>query len=78
MDRGHRPSQVIATWLVFADEAQIIRLCRGGGEYGALWHAAGSKAHKTNTFADYIACAELLIKKGLKKMNHNLLLLNIF
>ncbi len=34
---------------------------RGGGELGEAWYRAGKLEHKTNTFDDFIACAEKLI-----------------
>jgi len=37
---------------------------RGGGEMGRPWYDDGKKLHKTNTFTDYIACAEHLVAEG--------------
>jgi prolyl oligopeptidase len=37
---------------------------RGGGEKGKQWHLGGQKTTKPNTWKDFIACAEYLIKKG--------------
>ncbi len=37
---------------------------RGGGDYGKEWHLAGQKATKPNTWKDFIACCEYLIKTG--------------
>jgi oligopeptidase B len=37
---------------------------RGGGEMGRGWYEDGKFLNKTNTFTDFIACAEHLIDKG--------------
>ena len=37
---------------------------RGGGEMGRHWYEQGKLLHKRNTFTDFIACAEALIKEG--------------
>lgn len=34
---------------------------RGGGECGSSWHEAGRRLLRSNTHADFLACAELLI-----------------
>ncbi|MDD0993880.1 S9 family peptidase [Pseudomonas sp. TNT2022 ID681] len=40
---------------------------RGGGELGEAWYRAGKQEHKTNTFGDFIACAEHLIANGVTR-----------
>lgn len=37
---------------------------RGGGEKGEAWYKAGYKATKPNTWKDFIACGEFLVKQG--------------
>ncbi len=35
---------------------------RGGGEMGRRWYDEGKVLHKKNTFTDFVACAETLVK----------------
>jgi oligopeptidase B len=37
---------------------------RGGGEMGRGWYDAGKLEHKSNTFTDFVACAEHLLAHG--------------
>lgn len=43
---------------------------RGGGEYGAEWHKAGRQQNKPNSWKDFIACAEYLIKEKYTSPRH--------
>src|SRR5205814_9341494 len=37
---------------------------RGGGEMGRRWYDDGKLLRKTNTFTDFVACAEHLVSRG--------------
>ena len=37
---------------------------RGGGAFGREWHLAGQKLTKPNTWKDFIACAEYLVREN--------------
>jgi prolyl oligopeptidase len=43
---------------------------RGGSEKGEAWYKAGYKTTKPNTWKDFIACAEYLVKKGYTSPEH--------
>ena len=43
---------------------------RGGGDLGKPWHEDGRLLKKTNTFTDFIACAEHLIEKKYTAPSH--------
>ncbi len=55
-----RYSPVVAAWLEMGGIYAVANL-RGGGEFGADWHQAGTKTQKQNVFDDFIAAAEWLI-----------------
>lgn len=43
---------------------------RGGGEMGRQWYEDGKYLHKKNTFTDFIACAEHLVKEKYTSPKH--------
>ena len=54
------------TNLAWLERGGVIAIAhvRGGGAFGKAWHHAGRRATKPNTWKDFIACAEYLIKAG--------------
>ena len=54
-----------AARLVLLDRGVVYALAhiRGGGDLGKEWHEAGRMMTKKNTFTDFIACAEHLVKE---------------
>ena len=55
-----------SSWFSLVDRGLTIGIAhiRGGGEYGRRWKLDGKLEKKMNTFTDFIACAEHLIKAG--------------
>ena len=60
------PDSFSSSRLSLLDRGEIYAVAhiRGGGELGEPWRDAGRMKNKTTTFADFIACAEFLIKAG--------------
>jgi oligopeptidase B len=42
---------------------------RGGGEMGEIWHEQGKMLNKKNSFTDFIACADYLVREKYTRRN---------
>ncbi|HZE68436.1 MAG TPA: prolyl oligopeptidase family serine peptidase [Pyrinomonadaceae bacterium] len=61
-----------SNFLPWLERGGVIALAgvRGGGEYGEEWHLAGKEKTKPNTWKDFIACAEYLIREKYTSSEH--------
>lgn len=52
-------------YLAWFEQGGVLADChvRGGGEFGETWHQAGRGPTKSNTWRDFIACAEYLVRE---------------
>ena len=53
-----------ATFLIEQGLLFAVPALRGGSELGELWHRAGKREHRQNSFDDFITAAEWLISEG--------------
>ncbi|WP_128546704.1 prolyl oligopeptidase family serine peptidase [Larkinella soli] len=60
---------VITAWVEHGGIYAVAHV-RGGGEFGDEWHQGGFQATKPNTWLDFIACAEFLIKQRYTSSRH--------
>jgi prolyl oligopeptidase len=61
-----------ATRLAWLERGGVFAVAhvRGGGERGEAWHLAGKEATKPNTWKDFIACAEYLVRERYTSPEH--------
>ncbi|MCA9764566.1 MAG: S9 family peptidase, partial [Gemmatimonadetes bacterium] len=59
-------------WFAWIEAGGILAVAnvRGGGEYGEEWRVAGTAANKQNSFDDFIAAAEHLVREGYTTPEH--------
>lgn len=58
-----RFSPAVIAWLEMGGVYALAGV-RGGGEYGAAWHEAGTREHRRNAFDDFVAAASWLVAQG--------------
>jgi prolyl oligopeptidase len=56
-------SRSLLLWLEHGGVVAIPNI-RGGGEYGESWHQGGMLGRKQNSFDDFVAAAEWLVREG--------------
>lgn len=64
---GHStPMQFAPTSLAWLERGGVLAVAhvRGGGTFGKAWHHAGRKTTKPNTWKDFLACSEYLVREG--------------
>ncbi|MCU0569092.1 MAG: S9 family peptidase [Oculatellaceae cyanobacterium Prado106] len=66
------PDNFSSTRLSLLDRGVVLAIAhiRGGAEMGRKWYEDGKFLHKKNTFTDFIACAEFLIKEQWTSPQH--------
>jgi prolyl oligopeptidase len=70
---GHSiPMQFTPTSLAWLERGGVLAVAhvRGGGTFGKAWHHAGRKATKPNTWKDFLACAEYLVRERYTSPGH--------
>jgi prolyl oligopeptidase len=64
---GHSTAmQFSPTSLAWLERGGVLAIAhvRGGGTFGKAWHHAGRKATKPNTWKDFLACGDHLVREG--------------
>ncbi len=66
------PDSFSSNRLALLDRGVVLAIAhiRGGSELGRKWYEEGKFLHKQNTFSDFIACAETLIKQQWTDAEH--------
>lgn len=63
---ANSPMRYNPTSLAWLERGGVLAIAhvRGGGTFGKAWHHGGRRSTKPNTWKDFIACAEYLVKAG--------------